>query len=223
MDKSQETDQMPEDLLFSALRDLRGGRDARETLVAITTALCKASEDGAVSGRQLKMFPNTHLVGFSKYSWIQDAFLLVGQELGLPVEKARHPGRRSSTYYAVLDHPRLRITLGHVQKYGHNPKLRPFRLKSSLARFRPQQLSMIDRLRVAPGEQLVATIVYGYEQYNRVTPAFMEVRYIDEDHYMPFATDLLEMRRIASAPAIEHVADREELQIRKRARRQTNG
>ena len=149
-----------DELLFSILRDLREGRDAVETLVAIASALCAASEGAIAIGKQLKLFPNKHLVGFNKYSQMQDAFLVAGQELDLPIIKVPHPG--TSTYYAALEHPRLRLTLGHVQKYTNNPKLRPFRLNSRLAKYRPWQLSLIDKLNVPPDKQLVGTIVYGY-------------------------------------------------------------
>jgi hypothetical protein len=153
------------------------------------------------AGAQLKLFPKTHHVGQSRYGPMQDAFLLVGAELGLPMDTKVHPG--GSTSYAVLEHPRLRITLASVQKYKMNPPLHPFRQGTAVASHRPWQLALLPNIPPPDTNQVVATIVFGFERTNRITAAFLEARFIDGGRYVNDCIDLLNLVKQAQTPEFE--------------------
>jgi len=126
----------PIERLKEVLRDLRGGRDADEALVAICGSLVNGSKDAvATCGAQLSMFPKAHFIGHGKYHMMQERFLQVCEELGLPAKPERHPG--TSTSYATVEHPRLRITIAKVRRYDLNPRLHPFRLVTNVKHFVP--------------------------------------------------------------------------------------
>jgi hypothetical protein len=191
--------------LLAILKDLRGGRDPHETLVAITSALVVASRDAAVTaGAQLTFFPKAHHVGYNRYGFMQDAFYKIGKELGLPMDIKKHPG--GSTSYALLEHDRLRVTLGSVLKYNMNPPLHPFRRSSGLARFRPWQLDLLEELPPPDTNQVVTTFVFGFERSNNLTPYFLEARFIEGDHYVNEIVDLLDLWKQSQVPNVETVA-----------------
>lgn len=213
--ETPETAESPFERRFlAALRDIRAGRDPHDTLVTVTAALTTASKNAALeAGAQLVMFPKNHHVGQSRYGRMQDAFLLAGKELGLPMETKIHPG--GSTSYAVLEHPRLRITLASVQKYKKNPPLHPFRRGTAVASHRPWQLELLRNIPPADNNQVVATFVFGFERNNPITPSFLEARFVSGDHYVNDCLDLLNLLKQAQTPAVEKVPGTQTPPLRK--------
>ena len=200
---------------LAALKDLRSGRDAKETLIAITAALVVASRDAAVTAAaQLSFFPKSHHVGQNRYGFMQDAFLKVGKELQLPMDIKRHPG--GSTSYAVLEHERLRVTLGSVAKYKLNPALQPFRRRTAISRHRLWQLELLENTPPPDTNQVVATLVFGFERDNRVTPSFLEARFINDDHYVNDVVDLLALWKQTQLPRVEQVPQAPQPALRKK-------
>lgn len=215
-----ESPQNPIERLKEVLRDLRGGRDADEALVAICGSLVTGSKDAvATCGAQLSMFPKAHFIGHGKYHMMQERFLQVCEELGLPAKPERHPG--TSTSYATVEHPRLRITIAKVRRYDLNPRLHPFRLVTNVKHFRPDQIPLLPALQVALGEQLVIVIVFGYSKSDRATPAFLEARFVGKDGitFSEYRLDLLQIRKDAKKPAIESLPEKRTPTIRIKKRR----
>ena len=211
----------PSQLFRSIIRDLRAGRDADGALAAIASALVVASSNASIEAdSQLILFPKSHHIGWNRYGRMQDALLLVGVELGLPISHERHPG--GTTSYAVLQNDRLWLTIASVRKYKDNPNLRPFR-SGGMAAHHPWQLALFEPMGISIAEQLSATIVYGYERGNSATPQFIEVRFLNKNgHYMTECIDLLALLKRTHAPNIENVVEGRDSSMRKEKLRKKN-